>query len=71
MARKLTYDQDQVKELRMSVVKSAQAILNNDPVVETWSQLKKELILKMSPRVLPTVNEHSGLDGEAIQISWE
>lgn len=69
MARKVSYDQDKVKELRMTVIEASLAIMNDDPKVENWSAYKKELILKIAPRVLPTVNEHSGPDGGAIEIS--
>ncbi len=69
MARKATYDQDTVKELRMSVIEASLMVMTDDPKVESWSAYKKELILKIAPRVLPTVNEHSGPDGGAIQIS--
>lgn len=56
MARKATYDQDKVKGLRMSIIDAAQLVMNDDPKVDSWSQYKKELILRMAPRALPQLN---------------
>ena len=52
----LSYDQDKAKHLRMSIIQAAQDILDEKKSVKKWSQLKKELILRMSPRVLPVLN---------------
>ena len=56
MARKATYNQDKVKELRMSLVQAALDVMSEKKSVDTWSLYKKELILKMAPRVLPQLN---------------
>ena len=60
MARKATYDQEKVKELRMSLIQAALDVMNEDPKVKKWSAYKKELILKMSPRTIPQPTEISG-----------
>ncbi len=51
-----TYDPDKVKELRMKVITLSLDVLNDDPSVEKWSAYKKELVSKIAPRVLPTLN---------------
>ncbi len=71
MARHLSYDPDKVKELRMAVILDSLAIMNEDPKVEKWSQYKKDLILKMAPRVLPTLTEVSGAGGEPLAITFD
>ena len=32
------------------------AVLKEDPIVDTWKEYKKDLILKMSAHVLPRLN---------------
>ena len=68
MARKLSYDQEKVKELRMSIVEASLRVMADDPVVEKWSPYKKELILRLAGTALPRVNEHSGPDGGEIPL---
>lgn len=68
MARKATYDPMKVTELRMELVQAALDVLNDDPKVNTWSQYKKDLILKMAPRALPVLNEHSGSEDNKTPI---
>lgn len=55
MARKVTYDQEKVKELRMEIILASLYVLN-DGDVSKWSQYKRDLILKYAPRVLPQLN---------------
>lgn len=55
MARKVTYDQEKVKELRMKIIIDSLAILNGaDP--KKWSDYRKALMLKYAPNVLPRLN---------------
>ncbi len=68
MARKATYDQEKVKELRMSLVLAGLAIMKGDKRVEKWSDYKKEFIMKTAIRAIPQLTEISGKDGEAIEI---
>ena len=69
MADKPTYDRDKVKELRMKLIEASFDILNEDPKVKKWSAYKREFIMKMSSRILPVLNEHSGQDGNPINIT--
>ncbi len=55
MARHFQYDPDKVKELRMKVIDCALDVLDGKDV-SGWSQYKKDLVLKMSSRVLPVLN---------------
>jgi len=55
MARKVTYDQDKVKELRMKIILDSLDILNGaDP--KKWSEYRKALMLKYAPNILPRLN---------------
>lgn len=69
MARKFTYDESKVRELRMMLISAAIEVMKDNKSVESWSAYKKEMVLKMSPRVLPTLTEVTGKDGGAIEIS--
>lgn len=66
-----TYDQDKVTQLRMAVIHAALDVMNDDPKVKKWSNYKKEMIMKIAPRVLPVLQEHSGRDGGKIEISFD
>lgn len=69
MARHLSYDQDKVKELRMSIIEAALEVMKGEGAESKWTDYKRELVLRMSPRVLPVLNEVSGPDGTPIPIS--
>lgn len=68
MARKFTYDETKVKELRMEVIEASLAVMRDDPKVEKWSAYKKDMILKIAPRVLPVLNEVTGKDGKELPV---
>ena len=51
-----TYNQEDVTMLRMSVIECCQKVLDDKAEVKKWSAYKKELVLKMSARVLPQLN---------------
>lgn len=55
MARKVTYDQDKVKELRMQIILDSLFVFN-DGDTQKWSQYRKDLLMKYASRVLPTLN---------------
>lgn len=55
MARKISYDQDKVKELRMEIIEASLFVMN-DGDVSKWSQYKRDLILRYAPKVLPQLN---------------
>lgn len=69
--RPLTYDQDRVKELRMTLIEACMDVMQDSPKVKKWSRYKKQLVLKMSSKTLPVLNEHSGVDGSVIKISFD
>ncbi len=56
MARKVTYDQEKVKELRAVLIEDSLAVFNDEPRATKWSQFRKDLLMKYAPRVLPTLN---------------
>lgn len=53
--RKILYDQDKVKELRMKIIVDSLFALN-DGDIKKWSEYKKALILRYAPKVLPQLN---------------
>ena len=55
-ARPLAYDQEKVTMLRMEVIECCLKVLSEKKEVNRWSKYKKELVLKMSARVLPQLN---------------
>ena len=55
MARKVTYDQEKVKELRAMLIEDSISVFNGADT-ENWSQYRKDLLMKYAPRVLPTLN---------------
>lgn len=75
MARKITYNQDKVKELRMKVILDSLAVFSgtvkSEKEIATWSQFRKDLLMKYAPRVLPSINEHSGEDGQPLIIKFD
>lgn len=53
MAKHKSYDPEKVKELRMSLVEAALSVMREERKVKKWGSYKKELILKMAPRIIP------------------
>ena len=68
MARHFSYDQDKVTKLRMKVIELALDVLEDKQSIKKWGAYKKEMVLKMCPRVLPLLQEHSGPDGGEIPL---
>lgn len=69
MANKLSYDPIKVKELRMSIILASLEVMDSEEdVTEKWSKYKKELVLKMAPRVLPTLNAGRDDDKDLVPI---
>lgn len=67
MAKHFSYEPEKVKELRMQVIHAALEVIADKPSVKKWSNYKREMILKIAPRVLPVLQEISGRDGGAIE----
>jgi hypothetical protein len=65
MARSTTYDQLTVKELRMEVINACLDVMQ-DKNTDNWPKYKKELVLKMAPRVLPQLNAGKDDDKDLI-----
>lgn len=55
MARKVSYDQDKVKELRMKVIEDSLHVFAGKST-SSWSQYRRDLLMKYAPRVLPVLN---------------
>lgn len=55
--RKILYDQDKIKELRMQVVMDSLMVFSDNKksilTVKKWSRFRKDLLMKYAPRVLP------------------
>ena len=70
MARHKAYDPEKVKELRMLLVEACVDVMNGSPKVNKWGTYKKEMILKMSHRIVPQLTEVSGADGSPLVIKF-
>lgn len=59
MARKITYDQEKVKELRMKVIEDSLMVFSENEKakkeISKWSHFRKDLLMKYAPRVLPNL----------------
>lgn len=59
MARKTTYDQEKVKELRMRIIEDSLLVFSDDKknegIIEGWTKFRKDLLMKYANRVLPTL----------------
>jgi hypothetical protein len=64
-------DREKAAHLRHTAIDSLQKVMDNDPTVETWSEYKKQMLLKLAPSLLPRLNEHTGTDGKPIQIVFD
>ena len=53
-------DRQKSAEVRNEVLDNIMLVLTDDPAVSEWSDLKKQMVLKMAPNTLPRLNEHSG-----------
>lgn len=64
MSRKVTYDQEKVKELRMKVIIDSLYVLNEGDI-KKWSEYRKALMLRYAPNILPRLNAGRD-DGERL-----
>lgn len=57
--RKILYDPDKVKELRMKIIMDSLLVFSDDPKdkkhVKKWGDYRKRLLEKYASRVLPTL----------------
>lgn len=65
MARKVTYDQEKVKELRMKIILDSLEVLNGADV-KKWSEYRKALMLRYAPNILPRLNAGKDDDKDLI-----
>lgn len=63
MARKVTYDQEKVKELRMKVIVDSLDVLSGKDT-KNWSEYRKALMLRYAPNILPRLNAGKNDDSE-------
>ena len=61
-------DRELATKVRTKALNDIYAVLDGDEDVETWSDLKKQVVLKLAGTVLPRLNELSGKDGGPIEI---
>ena len=61
-------DRELATKVRTKALNDIYAVLDGDEDVETWSDLKKQVVLKLAGTVLPRLNEHSGPDGGEIPL---
>ena len=62
------YEREKAGKVRNRALDDVLLILNADPVTSTWSDLKKQMLLKLASNLLPRINEHSGQDGEPVPL---
>lgn len=62
-------DRKLAADVRKRGLQDVFAVLKGNKSVDSWSDYKKLLVLKLAPGLLPKLNEHTGEDGGAIQIS--
>lgn len=61
-------DRELASKVRTKTLNDIHEVLTNPAVAETWSDYKKQLVLKLSGSILPRLNEVTGENGGAIQI---
>ncbi len=64
-------DRELASRVRTKALEDIKLILDGDEAVEQWSDLKKQMLLKMSTTILPRLNEHTGEGGEAIVVKFD
>lgn len=71
MAAAKSYDTTVVKEVRNKALGDILEVLNETPASKKFPAYKREMLLKLANTVLPRVQEHGGLDGENIKITFD
>ncbi len=64
-------DRELAAKVRTKALNDIYLILNDDPAVNSWSELKKQTLTKMSTSLLPRLNEHTGDSGEPMKILFD
>jgi len=64
------YDRKLAGDVRTKALEDVLLILDNDPSTKDWSDLKKQMLLKLSSNLLPRLQEVSGTDGEPLVVQF-
>lgn len=64
-------DRKLAASVRTQALNDVLAVLQGKPEVEEWSDYKKQLLAKMSSSLLPRLNEHTGEDGEPLNLLYD
>lgn len=59
-------DRELAAKVRTKGLNDVLAVLEGKASVQKWSELKKQLVLRLAPGLLPKLNEHTGKDGEKL-----
>ena len=62
-------DRELATKVRTKGLNELYLILNDDPKIQEWSEMKKQTLQRLAPSLLTRLNEHSGPDGGAIELS--
>lgn len=62
------YEREKAGNVRNKALDDVLLVLKDDPKIQQWSDLKKQMLLKLSTNLLPRLNEHTGQDGDAIKV---
>lgn len=62
-------DRELAAKVRSQALNDILLVLSDDPKVENWSEYKKRMLERLSGSILPRLNEHSGEDGNPIQLT--
>lgn len=60
-------DRELAASVRTKALLDIKAVLDGENI-DKWSEYKKSLLLNLSKSILPRLNEHTGKDGEAIEM---
>ena len=61
-------DRQLAADVRTKALKDILSVLNDKKSIESWSDYKKQLVMKLAGSILPRINEHGGPGGEQIPL---
>lgn len=64
-------DRELAAKVRRQALDDIYAVLKGDKKVAKWTPYKRQVLLKLTTSILPRLNEHSGVDGGALIISFD
>ena len=71
MAQKIVYDRETIGALRTKLAYDVLEILNETEKASKFGALKKEMLLKLAPTIMPRVTELMGEGGGAVKFEWQ